>query len=220
MVSSTVTTKNKKNPTTRLWIIVGALLVVVVAIAAVIALAGGSGKKVISPIVAEAEQYQVVKVTGTALAPMAESGPDAALGMQAPQLDGAGFDGTPVSIKPGKPTLVVLLAHWCPHCQREVPRLVQWNKDGGVPTGVEIVGISTSAGSDKPNWPPSAWLTREQFSWPVLVDNNKDEAAVALGLTGFPTFVFLDAEGKVLLRTSGEVEMKDLHDMITKALGA
>ena len=28
-----------------------------------------------------------------------------------------------------------------------------------------------------------------------------EDAAIALGLTGFPTFVFLDAEGKVHFRT-------------------
>jgi thioredoxin-related protein len=53
----------------------------------------------------------------------------------------------------------------------------------------------------------------------VLVDSAKQEAATALGLSGFPTFVFLDAEGKVLFRTSGEVEMSVLREMIVDTMG-
>lgn len=219
MVPPTVPAHEKKNPTTTLWIVVGGLLVVVIAIAAVIAITGGNDTNKVGPLSPYAEEFRPVHVTGTALPKMTESGPDAAVGLQAPQLDGASFDGTAVSLKPGEPTLVVLVAHWCPHCQREVPRLVQWKEDGGVPEGVQIVGISTSANAQNPNWPPSAWLTKEGFAWPVLVDSAKQEAADAMGLAGFPTFVFLDAEGKVLFRTSGEVEMNALHDMIVKALG-
>ena len=34
-----------------------------------------------------------------------------------------GFDGAPLTIAPtGKPMLVVFLAHWCPHCNAEIPR--------------------------------------------------------------------------------------------------
>jgi thiol-disulfide isomerase/thioredoxin len=214
-----VKARKKKNSTTTLWIVVGGLLAVVVAVAAIVAIAGGNDSKKVGPLSPDTEEFRPVKVTGTALPKMADSGDDAAVGLQAPQLDGASFDGTAVSIKPGEPTLVVLVAHWCPHCQKEVPRLVQWNKDGGVPEGVQIVGISTSANAQNPNWPPSAWLATEGFDWPVLVDSAKQEAAAAMGLSFFPTFVFLDAEGKVLFRTSGEVEMDKLHDMIVKALG-
>lgn len=208
----------KRKPTTMLWIIVGGLLALVVGVAAIIALAGGNDTPSATPS-PDLEQYRPVTVTGTPLLPMDSATPDPAVGIKAPTIDGASFDGTPVSIKPGDPTLVVLLAHWCPHCQREVPRLVQWNKDGGVPAGVKIIGIATATSSDKPNFPPSNWLTQEAFPWPIMADSAKQEAADALGLTGFPTFVMLDAEGKVLFRTSGEVEMSVLQDMITKAVG-
>ncbi len=212
-------TPEKKNPTTKVWIIVSAGLVLIVGLAAVLAFAGGD-KKAIKPavVVGTVEEYQTVTVTGPALRNMSDPDKDRAVGTQAPQIDGKSFDGTPVSIKPGKPTLIVLLAHWCPHCQREVPRLVQWNQDGGVPAGIDIVGISTSAKPARPNWPASAWLAKERFPWPVLADDPTTDAAIALGLTGFPTFVFLDAEGKVLFRASGELEMNALRDRITSAL--
>ena len=33
-------------------------------------------------------------------------------------------------IEPGSPQLIVVMAHWCPHCQAEIPRIVDWNTDG------------------------------------------------------------------------------------------
>ena len=218
MKTPTVKAAPKKNSNKTLWIIAGALLALVVVVAGVIALAGGD-KKAVAPLSPEVEQYRPVTVTGDVLSPMTKDTTDPAVGTQAPQIDGASFDGTPVTIKPGEPTLVVLLAHWCPHCQREVPRLVQWNKDGGVPEGVRVVGISTAASPDRPNFPPSTWLEREGWPWEVAADTVTQDAANALGLTAFPTFVFLDAEGKVLFRTSGEIEMTKLQDMITNSMG-
>ena len=53
-----------------------------------------------------------------------------------PRWTGQSFDGTPLAINPGdgKPKLVVFVAHWCPHCQAEVPRvLVQWMASGAQP---------------------------------------------------------------------------------------
>ena len=218
MAFPTTNTPHKKNPAKSLWIGVGAALTLVVVIAAIIAFAGGDSTKTVTSLPTEVEEFRPVIVTGAALPTMPE-GDDPAVGIQAPQLDGSAFDGSAITIKPGEPTLVVLLAHWCPHCQREVPRLVQWNNEGGVPEGVQIVGISTATDSQKPNFPPSAWLANETFPWPVLVDSAKQEAANALGLSGFPTFVFLDAEGKVLFRTSGEVEMSTLREMIVDTMG-
>ena len=218
MASPTTNTPHKKNPAKTLWIGVGAALTLVVVIAAIIAFAGGESTKPVTSLPTEVEEFRPVTVTGAALPKMAE-GDDPAVGIQAPQLDGSTFDGSAITIKPGEPTLVVLLAHWCSHCQREVPRLVKWNNEGGVPEGVEIVGIATATDSKNPNFPPSAWLAREAFPWPVLVDSAKQEAAAALGLSGFPTFVFLDAEGKVLFRASGEVEMSVLREMIVDTMG-
>jgi thiol-disulfide isomerase/thioredoxin len=218
MKTPTVKAAPNKNSNKTLWIIAGALLALVVVVAGVIALAGGD-KKTVAPVSPEVEQFRPVTITGAPLRRMTDDATDPTVGTQAPQINGASFDGTPVTIKPGEPTLVVLLAHWCPHCQREVPRLVQWNKDGGVPEGVRVVGISTSASPDRSNFPPSTWLEREGWPWPVAADNVTQDAANAFGLTGFPTFVFLDAEGKVLFRTSGEIEMTELQDMITNSMG-
>jgi thiol-disulfide isomerase/thioredoxin len=64
--------------------------------------------------------------------------------------------------------VVVFVAHWCPHCQAEVPRIVALAKAGKV--SVPIVGVATGTDASAPNYPPSAWLQREGWPYPVLVD--------------------------------------------------
>jgi predicted DsbA family dithiol-disulfide isomerase len=39
-----------------------------------------------------------------------------------------------------------------------------------------------------------------------------------MGVSGFPFFVLIDADGKVALRNSGEIEMDALTEQINKAL--
>jgi len=139
----------------------------------------------------------------------------------APVLTGAGFTGNKIVTTPGAPTLLVFLAHWCPHCQREVPLLVQWNRDGLVPSGVDVIAVATSTDPASPNFPPSEWLAREEFPvlWPVMADSAEKTAAGAMGVSGFPFFVLIGADGKVAFRGSGEIEMKVLTEIITKTLG-
>ncbi len=201
------------------------LVVVIVAalaiLAAVIAVLASSGSSKDEPSTAGLEQTQPVTVTGTPLAAFPESGSDPALGVTAPTLAGLSFDGTPVNVGGSKSdaTLVVYLAHWCPHCQRELPKLVQWQQDGKVPAGVDVVGIATQTSSDQPNYPPSSWLSKAGFPWPIMADSPTYEAASAYGMSSWPAFVLLDKDGVVRWRGSGEIDMDTLTSTITNALG-
>lgn len=161
-------------------------------------------------------EFQEVTVTGDALERLPKSGDDPEIGNQAPALSGFGFDGSPVEVTPGdgRPTLVVFLAHWCPHCNREVPRLVEWNDAGEVPADLRIVGVSTGADDAAPNWPPSEWIADENWPWPVMADTEDQVAAAAYGLPGYPYFVLIGADGTVLDRQSGEVPIDTLEDVL------
>jgi thiol-disulfide isomerase/thioredoxin len=205
-------------PTTvAVWITIA--VVVVVALAAIIATAArhdDSSSATTTP--AGVEQVRPVEITGTPLVEMPSTGTDPAIGTKAPVIAGQSFDGTALTTQNSAPTLLIFLAHWCPHCQREVPRLVQWHADGQVPPGLNVIGIATSTSSDLPNYPPSAWLEREKFPWPVIADSANSDAATAMGLPAFPYFLLLDADGNVLVRQTGEIEPSDLTALINNAL--
>ena len=162
---------------------------------------------------AKQETSRKVVVTGAALEASDKIGStdDPAIGKAAPVLTGRGFDGKKVTIGgPGIPRAVVFVAHWCPHCQREVPRIVKLAEQGKL-DGIEVDTVTTGTSSDAPNFPPSKWLARER--WPftkVLNDDSRQRAMRGYGGTAYPYFVFLDAQGNVVGRASGELEPKTI----------
>ena len=202
------------------FVIIG--IVVIGAAAIALSLSGGGSSSTDTTSATGAGEYQSVSVTGDALAPLGDTGVDAALGKKAPALTGKRFNGSEVSIAPGttgKPTMLVFLAHWCPHCNREVPRLVEWNDKGLVPDGLRVVGITTASRDDQANWPPSEWIQTMKWPFDVMADSQAGDAAAAYGVDGYPFMVILDAQGNVVKRTSGEHELSELTAMINEALG-
>jgi cytochrome c biogenesis protein CcmG/thiol:disulfide interchange protein DsbE len=153
--------------------------------------------------------------TGDALPPLAQGGNDPAVGSTAPELTGETLDGEPMTIEPGDgtPKAIAFLAHWCPHCQREVPTVTQWVEDGQMPEGVELVGVTTGIDRNRPNFPPQDWLEREEWPADTMVDGT-NAAARAYGLTNYPYWVLVDGDGEVVLRWSGETTPQQLTERI------
>lgn len=153
-------------------------------------------------------------ITGASLPSFKQTTGDAADGLAAPVVQGRDYQGIPVGIAPsGKPTVVIFVAHWCPHCQNEVPVIQAWINAGHAPKDVDLVSVSTAIDPTAPNYPPEAWLEREGWSVPVIVDPT-NTAAQAYGLTAYPFFVLLDGKGHVFTRLSGEIATKDLNTVI------
>jgi hypothetical protein len=90
-----------------------------------------------------------------------------------------------------------------------VPLLVNWMSSGGT-NGIDMVLVPTATSPDNPNYPPSAWLNRDGWKGRVLLDDKDGSLAKAYGLPGYPLMVFVDAEGKVTKRVSGEIPIDQL----------
>jgi thiol-disulfide isomerase/thioredoxin len=190
-------------------------IVVVVGIAAVIAVAAGSG----GDDSAKATDFETgrVAVEGSALPAYDDPNDDRAVGDTIPTLTGTSFDGSPITVGPnGKPQVLVFLSHSCPHCQAEVPRIVALQQEGKLAEGVDVTAIATNTSSDLPNYPPSAWLERERWPFPVLADSKSGDAGAAYGLTAFPYFVFVDADGRVVGRATGELAPEALTQIFER----
>jgi thiol-disulfide isomerase/thioredoxin len=152
-----------------------------------------------------------------ALARFDPAAADPALGAVMPPLAGVDFDGSPVEVQAdGRAKMVIFLAHWCPHCQREVPIVQQWMAAGNLPDGVDLVSVATAIDASRPNFPPDAWLEREGWTAPVIVDAT-GEIADRFGLSAFPFWVMVDAQGRVAARASGVLEPAQL-DVVAGAL--
>ena len=192
------------------WIFLGVLVVLF----AVIAFISRSNNGSPSDGSTTSVELTPAQVAGSGLQPFGQE-PDPAVGQPAPRLTGTTIDGEQITIEPGDgtPKAIAFLAHWCPHCQREVPTVVSWAENGGVPDGVEVLGVATAIDPNQPNYPPHDWFERENWTFPTLVDGT-NAANQAYGLSSYPFWVLVDGEGNVVERWAGESTPEQLTQRI------
>ena len=164
-------------------------------------------------------------VIGDPLPEFPRSGDDPAIGLPAPVIVGETFDGERVTVDPAAdgPTWIVFLAHWCPHCNDEVPVINDLAASGGIPDGIDVVAVSTGVDPSRPNYPPGEWLDDEEWAFPAIADGvdtvaGEFIAATAYGLTSFPYSVLVDGDGIVRARWSGNREPSELTSLLTNNL--
>jgi len=153
-------------------------------------------------------EYGNPTLSGNSLPPMPGTSQfdTTATGLAYPEVHGADFEGKPVAItNDGRAKAIVFLAHWCPHCQAEVPKVQKWLDDGGNVEGVDLYSVATATNSGRPNYPPSKWLEREGWTVPVIVDDQAASVHTAYGSGGFPFWVFTNSDGTVAVRSAGEL---------------
>jgi cytochrome c biogenesis protein CcmG/thiol:disulfide interchange protein DsbE len=213
---STKTASNKKqesnNRSLIYWIaggVVGLGLIVWLAIAI-----AGEGA------VDEAIAYGEVTVAGEDLPFFESTSGDPAVGVTAPTVTGETLDGEQLTIGPdGNAKIVVMLAHWCPHCQAEVPVVQGWVEAGGLPEGVDLYGVTvlTNRVRDGSTWPPQDWLEEEGWTSPTIKDDQQNSIVNAYGMTGTPTYVVLGPDNENLGRISGEIGLGGLETLASLA---
>ncbi len=152
------------------------------------------------------QEYGPIDVEGATLDPYDSTIDDLSVGMQSTVVRGESFDGTELVIgePTGNPTMIVFLAHWCGHCNAEVPELIALDEAGRLPVGLDVVGVSTAVAADRENYPPSQWVVDKGWEWPTMADDEIQSAISAFGGTAFPFTVVLDGDGTVLARRSGQ----------------
>ena len=141
---------------------IGAVVsVLVVAVVIAVAASAGNDSNGDAGGTSSAKQETAkVEVEGTPLPPYQADVADKAVGTQAPTLVGETFDGTAVTIEPtGRPQVVMFLAHWCPHCQAEVPRVVKLAKHGAF-DGLDVASVATATSEDECPELPAVSLAR------------------------------------------------------------
>ena len=113
--------------------------------------------------------------------------------------------------------MILFVAHWCPHCRREVPKIAEWLHGRSEVDGVKLYAVATGTDPKLPNYPPSAWLAAEHWPVPTMADDDQGTAAAVYGLGFYPFFVVVKADGTVAARTSGEISTSQLDKLIKSA---
>ncbi len=198
------------------WLALGVILVVAVAV--VVALLASSDAEQ-AQLVGVGNEVSDITVTGDALSRFDSTAPDGDVDAVAPAFAATTFEGETVRVVPGdgRSKVISFFAHWCPHCQRELPRLSRLINENGLPAGVDMIAVSTAVASDRDNYPPSAWFAREGWTEPVVRDSAATEIAQAYGLSSFPYTVFVGGDGSVIVRLSGELTVEQWESLFALA---
>lgn len=121
----------------------------------------------------------------------------------------------------GKLVLLDFWGSWCKPCRETHPHLkelYQRYKD----KGLEILAVAEEKGSslaeNEKSW--RAAIKKDDINWVhVMNAGGKDlDIVKAYGITGFPTKILLDKEGKILLRTTSGFN-EEIDEMILQLLG-
>ena len=176
------------------------------AVVLVIGLAIAIGVTLSSEPVAAGLPEGEISVVGDSLPQYAgENDDNVALGLAAPTFSAPDQNSEIFQLeKNGNSKALLFLAHWCPHCQREVPVVQRFIDSNGVPPGIDVIAVATSIDRGRDNYPPQEWLQREGWSETQIYDLDR-EIGEAYGLNAFPYWVFLDKDLNVLARRTGNL---------------
>jgi len=215
---STRTASKKKAESSRntLWWIIGGVLGLGLIVWLAFAIAA-------EPSLDDTVAFGEVTVEGENLPFFDSSAADPAVGLNAPTVTGEDFDGNEITIGPSDSAkIIVMLAHWCPHCQAEVPVIQDWVESGGLPEGVELYGMTvlTNRLRDGSTWPPNEWLEDEGWTVPTIKDDEGGSLVSAYGLTSTPTYVVLGPDNENLGRLAGEIGVAGLEALAQLAEGS
>lgn len=126
-----------------------------------------------------------------------------------PDLEFRDLDGQPHRLSEwnGKLLLLNFWATWCTPCLKEIPLLVETQREHG-PHGLQIVGIAMDDVA-----PVRAFAQRLQMNYPIMVGQAEIASAMdALGdpLGAFPFSVLIAPDGRILDRRSGDLSREEI----------
>lgn len=210
--------KSNSNPKTLIWVAVG-LLAVVGTFWLAISSAGDDPSNLY-----ENPAFGPIELDGDAIGVFTGQGidlSDAAIGLRAPVITGEDYNGAPLTIgNDGKPKILVFLAHWCQFCQAEVPRLNARFNGAISEDGVDFYAVATSTNSTRGNFPPAPWIDNSGVKFPTVMDNVAQDAAQAYGLSAFPFWVAINADGTIAGRGSGGFSAEQITEFVAIANGS
>jgi peroxiredoxin len=135
---------------------------------------------------------------------------------KAPDITFKTIDGKQIDLKSlkGKPVLVTFWATSCPGCIKEMPHLIELyhelhNK------GLEIIGVAMPY--DRPDH-VLEMSKRKNIPYPIVLDI-KGEAVSAFGHVRLtPSSFLINPESVIIKHKIGEMDMKQIHNMIISML--
>ncbi len=146
--------------------------------------------------------------------PVSIAGDDSVLGglevgQQAPAFELETIEGETVALSDyaGEQVVLNFWASWCPPCREELPELIEFGEETGIP----VLGVNVTKNERRGKADVEAFLTEVPVSFPVLLDEagvvEKTYRVVAL-----PTTYVIGTDGRITAKQIGPVDFDWLHD--------
>jgi thiol-disulfide isomerase/thioredoxin len=145
------------------------------------------------------------------IALMARSAPGPSL----PTVALADLEGARLSLDSfkGKPVVVNLWATWCPPCRRELPLLMQAQRER---PDLHVVFVDQG----EPGAEVAAYLASQQLAPRNLLLDEAKQTGAAFDQRGYPTTLFFDPQGRLVARHLGELTEAALAERLSRLKAA
>jgi thiol-disulfide isomerase/thioredoxin len=111
----------------------------------------------------------------------------------------------------GRPLVINVWATWCPPCRRELPMLIEEAGRGTVPV------LLVSQGESRPQ--VLGYLHQARLTTAGIHLDERNSLGRALDIRALPTTLFIDAEGRIVRRHTGEISRAAVRDGIDALTG-
>lgn len=122
--------------------------------------------------------------------------------------------GRPVQLSRHRGQLVLLnfWASWCGPCREEMPLFSKWQQELG-PAGLQVIGVSLDDDAAEMN----KFLAAYPVAYPIVRGDAKFAGQFG-GVLGVPLSYLIDAQGRVVARYQGEVDLPKLEAKVRELL--
>lgn len=119
----------------------------------------------------------------------------------------------------GTPVWLNFWGSWCPPCRSEFPELQSAYAEFMQPNGIELLAVSL----DEPPSAAAGFAARNDGTFPILTDPNRQLTGEAYPIVNFPTHILIDGDGivrDIVLAPSDKAEIIERSRQLLEPPGA